>query len=282
MACLRGRTVFYEFAERFAPQLLEGATEDFWVPLVLGAAENTQWEEFGLFRSEDDEEEGSPSPTDGPAPLNIAGVFRAYYLASGETSPLPGFTNPAYDAAERRSDRLLIRGAAADIKSAGRKIQGIRFDALVQLLHSRGRLAESCLLQSNRFERSGCWLGGPGGYLAGSTNLSRAEYRMALRLRLLRSPASSDVGDAEGGVLCRCNRRVCLLADPMHFFHCTSSQGQYIRRHNHIRDAIMDQLGSALDFFDDPHDVTCECELLLRKLLPQPLETLRSPAVAVA
>ena len=29
LACLRTRTVFYEFAEQFAPQLLEGASEDF-------------------------------------------------------------------------------------------------------------------------------------------------------------------------------------------------------------------------------------------------------------
>ena len=79
----------------------------------------------------------------------------------------------------------------------GKKIQGVWFDALVQLLHSRGRLSEACLLKSNKLPRSGCWLAGPGGYLSGTTNLTQAEYRMALRLRLLRSPASSDVGDAE-------------------------------------------------------------------------------------
>jgi hypothetical protein len=46
----------------------------------------------------------------------------------------------------------------------------------------------------------------------------------------LRSPASLDVGDAEGYVLCRCNRRVSLATDPMHFLHCPSSQGKFIRR----------------------------------------------------
>ena len=70
---------------------------------------------------------------------------------------------------------------------------------------------------------------------------------MALRLRLLRSPASLDVGDAEGGIVCRCNRRVNILEDAMHFFHCPSSQGQFICRHNHIRDAIMDQIGDSVD-----------------------------------
>ena len=78
---------------------------------------------------------------------------------------------------------------------------------------------------------------------------------MSLRLRLLRSPASLDVGDAEGVILCRCNRRVSILADSMHFFHCPSSQGQFICRHNHIRDAIMDQIGDARDMRPDegPH-----------------------------
>jgi hypothetical protein len=206
--------------------------------------------------------------TQSPPSYNVAGLFRAYYLASGESSPLYGFTNPAYSAAERRSDRISIRGAEADIKAAGRNINGVRVDALVQLLHSCGRLTESCLLKSNRFPFSGCWLAGPGGFLAGSTNLNPAEYRMALRLRQLRSPpASLDVGDAEGGVLCKCNRRVCLTADPMHFFHCLSSQGQYIRRHDHIRDAIIDQIGDAIRP-EDPYDIGVEREPLVRAHLP--------------
>ena len=107
----------------------------------------------------------------------IPGLFRAFYLATGESSsPLYGFTNPAHSAAERRNDRIMVRGAAADIKAIGRRIHTTRFDALVQLLHSRGKIPESCLLKSNRFLRSGCWLAGPGSYFAGSTNLSRDEY----------------------------------------------------------------------------------------------------------
>jgi hypothetical protein len=227
--------------------------EDYWSPIVLGAAENELWTEVaGLFRAEDVEAVDPDNPV--PTP-NVAGMFRAFYLATGESSPLYGFTNPAHSAAERRNDRIMMRGAEADIEDIGRRIHKTRFDALVQLLHSRGRIAESCLLKSNRFPRSGCWLAGPGGYFAGATNLSRAEYKMALRLRLLRSPASLDVGDAEGGIVCRCNRRINLIADPMHFFHCPSSQGQFIRRHNHIRDAIMDQIGDAVDMRPDegPH-----------------------------
>ena len=146
----------------------------------------------------------------------------------------------------------MVRGVEADIKAIGRRIHKTRFDALVQLLYSRGRIPESCLLKSNRFPRSGCWLAGLGDYFAGATNLSRAEYKMTLRLRLLRSPPSMEVGDAEGGIVCRCNWRINIIADPMHIFHCPSSQGQFIRRHNHIRDAIMDQIGDAIEM--RPHE----------------------------
>jgi hypothetical protein len=40
IACLRVRTFLYEFAEKYTPRLLEGATLDFWPPIVLGAAKN--------------------------------------------------------------------------------------------------------------------------------------------------------------------------------------------------------------------------------------------------
>jgi hypothetical protein len=106
------------------------------------------------------------------------------------------------------------------------------------------------------------------GFLAGSTILNPAEYIMALCLRILRSPVSLDVGDAEGGILCRCNRRVCLTADPMHFFHCPSSQVKYIRRQNHIRDAIIDQIGVAIRPDEDPYDIEVEREPLVRDHLP--------------
>ena len=109
------------------------------------------------------------------------------------------------------------------------------------------------------------------GFLAGSTILNPAEYRMALRLRILRSPVSLDVGDAEGGILCRCNRRVCLTADPLHFFHCPSSQGQYIRRQDHIRDALIDQIGDAIRPDEDPYDIEVEREPFVRAhLKPSP------------
>ena len=53
---------------------------------------------------------------------NVAGMFRAFYLATGKSSPLYGFTYPAHSAAERRNGRIMVRGAEADIKAIGRRI----------------------------------------------------------------------------------------------------------------------------------------------------------------
>ena len=123
LACLRIRTVFYEFAEQFAPQLLEGASEDFWQPIFFGAAaENRVWTEVaGLFGEE-------PSPEDDPdhqppPSSNVAGLFRAYYLASGESSPLSCCTDLRYSAvlsaSESGARRLTSRPRAKRSRVSG-------------------------------------------------------------------------------------------------------------------------------------------------------------------
>ncbi len=87
----------------------------------------------GLFRPESDFDDGTieePTPSD----PNITGVFRAFYLASGESSPLCDLINLDYSAADCKTWRTGIRGAEANIKSEGRKINRLRFDALVQIL----------------------------------------------------------------------------------------------------------------------------------------------------
>ena len=114
--------------------------------------------------------------------------------------------------------------------------------------------------------------------LDGATNANPAEYRMALRSRLLRSSTSLDVGDAEGAVLwCRCNRRFCLTADPKHFFlHCPSRRPIHPPARPYIWDAIIDQIGYAIRR-EDPYDNEVEREPLVRAHLPPPLDS--SPAV---
>jgi hypothetical protein len=93
---------------------------------------------------------------------------------------------------------------------------------------------------------------------------------MALRLRLLSSPASLDVGDSAGAVLCRCNRSVSLVTDPFHCLHCPSSQGQFIRRHNHVRDSLHDLIEWATHKAAYPCGISVEVEPLLRILPPDP------------
>jgi hypothetical protein len=198
IACLRGRTVLYEFTEKYTPRLLEGATLDFWPPIVLSAAENRLWTEVaGHFCAESDDDDGAideePSPT---SDLNITGVFCAFYLASGESSRfVTSLTRIILPEIVRHGAREY--GAQRRISSQ-RGARSTAFASMLWFSSLRGRLSEACWLQSNRFPRSGCWLAGPGGFLANSTSLSWAEYKMSLRIRLLRSPASLDVGDAEG------------------------------------------------------------------------------------
>ena len=134
---------------------------------VVRAAENWVLTEVaGHFRPESDFDDGTtekPTPSD----PNITGVLRAFYLASMESTPIGDFIDPYYSVADRKARHTRIRGAEFNIKSEGRKINRLRFDALVQLLHSQGRLSEASWLRSNRFQRSVCWLAGPpGGFLA--------------------------------------------------------------------------------------------------------------------
>ena len=83
-----------------------------------------------------------------------------------------------------------------------------------------------------------------------------------------------------GGILCRCNKRVDLNSDPLHFFHCWGSQGKIIRRHDHIRDAIHDMIGASVRDDTPYHNsVTIEPPLYPRSLFfgsGPPLLTRRS------
>ena len=87
--------------------------EDYWSPIVLGTAENELWTEVAVLFRADDVEEDPEHPVSTP---NVADMFWAFYLATGESSPLSGFTNPAHSAAERRNGRIMVRGAEADIE----------------------------------------------------------------------------------------------------------------------------------------------------------------------
>jgi hypothetical protein len=73
-------------------------------------------------------------------------------------------------------------------------------------LRSGGMTALWCvarrLLESNRFPCSGCWLAGPGGYFAATSAAPNTRWPSAYAYKDL------DVGDVEGDIVCRCNRRM--------------------------------------------------------------------------
>jgi hypothetical protein len=89
----------------------------------------------GLFRPDEPDSDDEVSASTTLSDLNITGVFRAYYLASGESLPLSDFINSEYSAADRKECRTGIRGAEGNIKSEGQKNDRLRFYTLDQLIH---------------------------------------------------------------------------------------------------------------------------------------------------
>ena len=56
-------------------------------------------------------------------------------------------------------------------------------------------------------------------------------------MRLLHSSASTDVGDTQGTVHCRCGKRVVIREDPYHPLHCPKSQWHWWQ--NALRDHLI-------------------------------------------
>jgi len=98
----------------------------------------------------------------------------------------------------------------------------------------------NCWCCASCFKGSGRWLRGPGGphYYGRLAFRSGDEYRAALRMRLLLSPASSDVGDVCAPLLCTCGLRVDPADSPFHCLDCQDSQWHHIQRHNLVRDLL--------------------------------------------
>ena len=112
--------------------------EELWTPITLGAAKNAVWAEVaGLFWEDMNDDSTQPPPHLIRTTL-LACLILGVLSGIWRIIPLYGFTKPARSAAERRSGRINIRGAEANIKAASRKFNGVRGvnDALIQLLHS--------------------------------------------------------------------------------------------------------------------------------------------------
>ena len=268
-ACLLSRETTYKFLKSHQPELLVGVP-DLWETITLGAAEEALFlapahVARGAYRqsspattaahsqsppSPDDDEDPPYSPPPSPsleimpdAPLEVPSLL----LASGEGWVSSIAWDPTATPAARRTARTIGRSdpygpdrnqpRARPIRRA--LYQRLTLD-LIHYLHYTGRKPQARWMRASCFKGSGRWLQGPGGahYYGRLAFRSSHEYRAALRMRLLLSPASSDVGDASGVVLCSCGQQFDPADQPFHVLDCSDSQWHFIQRHNLVRNLL--------------------------------------------
>jgi hypothetical protein len=229
-ACLLSRQLTYEFLEKYNPELLSGAFHT-WNPIFLGAAEE----------EEQEDEDNNKYFSSG----EIRAKWPGFILASGEEKIKEDALSRVEHWTIRRSSREICRfipeseNEARHARTIKREIISRRANQMVNLLHQNGQVAESIWLKSSQYKGSGRWLSGPGGRFYGKYAFrNNEEYRTALRMRLLLSLASSDVGDSRGAVLCKCGSLVDLKSRPFHALDCDKSQWFHIHRHNAVRDTL--------------------------------------------
>jgi len=273
-ACLLSRETTYNFLETHHPELIVSVT-DLWQPITLGAPEealflvpareargvhrhslasaaNEEAMERSLALSPDEDDVSFHDPhfsssldpmIDAAALLDVPSLL----LASGERWVSSIAWDPTAPAEERRIGRTLGRSdphgphqrqpRARPIRRA--LYQRLSLD-LIHHLHYTGRRPQARWMRASCFKGSGRWLQGPGGahFYGRLAFRTSHEYRAALRMRLLLSPASSDVGDASGVVLCSCGQQFDPADQPFHALDCSDSQWHFIQRHNLVRNIL--------------------------------------------
>ena len=231
-ACLLSRETSYLFLESHYPGLIFGTRAN-WPAIDLGGAEDV------TIRGIDPHEEELFDSQDQYPPL---------FLSSGEMYILDIADKPEVPLEQRRDERMLWYRAAGPngvstisartIRRAAHKRRAL---LLIKYLDGRDMQSRSIWLRRSQFKGSGRWLDGPGGgiFYGPSAFRSAAEYRSSLRMRLLQSPASSDVGASDGTVLCSCKRLINIHDQPFHCIDCAANQCFFIGRHNAVRDILI-------------------------------------------
>jgi hypothetical protein len=236
-ACLLSRQLTYEYLEKYNPELLSGAFQK-WNPIFLGAAEEEQLE---------DEEETNNNTIQGNKYFSSGDIrtkWPGFILASGEERIQESALSRVEHWATRKNAREICRfipgyNEARNARAIRREITSRRANEMVAALHQNGQVVESIWLKSSQFKGSGRWLSGPGGRFYGKYAFrNNEEYKTALRMRLLLSLASSDVGDSRSAVLCKCGTSIDLKSRPFHALDCDKSQWFHIHRHNAVRDTL--------------------------------------------
>jgi hypothetical protein len=224
--------------EKYNPELLSGAFHK-WNPIFLGAAEEDEVDNIIIDR------ENIFSSNKYFSSGDIREKWPGFILASGEERIQEDALTGVEHWTTRRSAREICRfipgweNEARNARKIKREIISRRAKEMVEALHQNGQVVESIWLKSSQYKGSGRWLSGPGGRFYGKYAFkSNEEYRTALRMRLLLSLASSDVGDSRGAVLCKCGTSIDLKAMPFHALDCDKSQWFHIHRHNAVRDTL--------------------------------------------
>jgi hypothetical protein len=119
-----------------------------------------------------------------------------------------------------------------------REVHEKRFEVLRSGL---AMASQAAWLTSQAYKGSGAWLKGVSGLLTPPYAFANeAEFRTALRMRLLISPFSAGQGDEDGqGVVCKaCQRMVPLGSDYLHLVDCRLIGGFKGQRHKLVADVL--------------------------------------------
>ena len=187
----------------------------------------------------------SPLPCSDPPFYIPPLVVRSMVMASGESCIMAGVEDPNDSLEIRRLARSIGRPQESNLPTSARPTRRAIYRSLstglTRFLCASGRTAEACMHRASCYKGSGRSLVGPGSsvYFGRLAFRNGSEYRTMLRMRLLLSPASSDVGDVDGIVSCRCGMRFHPREQPFHALDCSASQWRKIQRHNLVRDLLI-------------------------------------------
>jgi hypothetical protein len=240
VAKLRSRETMYDFVLEYQTLLVDALIQSYH-GIEVGKAEDAWFrDQMGMIPAEDEEDDEEEEAEGAAVP-----PFSTLVMASGE------FAFPPYHANDSPEQRRIARTARQNTQGPNRsavtarffhkKFQRKRAERIVQFLAGTGKEAEAIWFKSSWYKGSGRWMIGVGGQLHGKFAFKDAlEYKMAIRLRLLLSPLSSDLGDMTGTVLCNCGMSVNIKSLPYHALDCSCSQWYFHHRHNAVRDLLED------------------------------------------
>ena len=158
---------------------------------------------------------------------------------------MEGVEDPSEPLAMRRLVRSVGRPQEGPLPTTARQTRRSLLRSLstglTRYLCATGRTAEACMHRASCFKGSGRSLRGPGSsvFFGRLAFRNGSEYRTMLRMRLLLSPASFDVGGVTGVVQCRCGMELDPRDHPFHALDCAANQWHKIQRHNLVRDLLI-------------------------------------------